>query len=314
MTKSKTGYIISAIIFLALLLMIGYVLFTRRNNEPTYFKVVKVVDGDTIDVDIYGSIQRVRLIGIDTPEVVDPRKPIQCFGQEASDKAKELLTDQKVRLEPDFSQDDKDQYNRLLRYVFLPDNTNVNQLMIAQGYAHEYTYNLPYQYQAEFKQAEASAKENKLGLWADDACNGNTAHKDWLTFTDKTINLSFQYPKVLTTKYIHIQNWPPQIKTETGSFVCNESGTEITAAGKTEKRIVDNRTYCLTKESEGAAGSTYTNYIYAFAKADKMITLIFSLRAVQCDNYDDPQKSKCKAERESFDVDAVADEIIQTLR
>lgn len=137
------------------------------------YRVVKVVDGDTIDVDIDGETSRLRLIGIDTPETVDPRKPVQCFGIAASNKAKELLSNRFVTLEADESQGNKDKYGRLLRYVFLPDGTNYGLFMISEGYAHEYTYNLPYKYQAEFKQAEIDAVNGNKGLWSPDTCSGN---------------------------------------------------------------------------------------------------------------------------------------------
>ena len=136
------------------------------------FLVSTVVDGDTIKVNINGTVETLRLIGIDTPETVDPRKPVQCFGREASNKAKELLTGKNVRLEADPTQGERDSYNRLLRYVFFSDGESFNKLMISQGYAHEYTHNLPYKYQAEFNEAEKYARENKLGLWADDTCAG----------------------------------------------------------------------------------------------------------------------------------------------
>lgn len=139
-----------------------------------YFTVVKVVDGDTIDVMINGNTERLRLIGIDTPETVDPRKPVQCFGIEASNKAKSLLAGTRVALEQDASQDERDAYGRLLVYVFLQDGTNFNHYMIAEGYAHEYTYRIPYKYQAEFKAAEAKARNSDKGLWSPAACNGNT--------------------------------------------------------------------------------------------------------------------------------------------
>jgi micrococcal nuclease len=143
-------------------------------TEPAtdLYSVSSVVDGDTIKVNIAGTVETIRLIGIDTPEVVDPRKPVQCFGVEASNKAKELLTGQSVRLETDPTQGERDIYGRLLRYVFLSDGTNFNKLMIQEGYAYEYTYNLPYKYQNEFKQAESYARENNLGLWSPDTCNG----------------------------------------------------------------------------------------------------------------------------------------------
>jgi micrococcal nuclease len=140
------------------------------NAASPLLKVTKVVDGDTIDVEIDGKVERVRLIGIDTPETVDPRKPVECFGKEASDRAKKVLGGQSVKLEADATQDERDKYGRLLRYVFLADGTNFNEQMIRDGYAHEYTYHLPYKYQTEFKTAEKEAKAAKRGLWADGAC------------------------------------------------------------------------------------------------------------------------------------------------
>lgn len=140
-------------------------------NAPTNlgekYKVVKVIDGDTVDVLINGKTERLRLIGINTPETLDPRKPVECFGVEASNKAKELLTDKYVFLESDPSQGERDKYERLLRYVFLENGESFNLKMIKEGFAHEYTYDLPYKYQKEYKEAEKNARENTLGLWGD---------------------------------------------------------------------------------------------------------------------------------------------------
>ncbi|EKD46932.1 MAG: hypothetical protein ACD_67C00012G0001, partial [uncultured bacterium] len=139
------------------------------------FDVVGVTDGDTIKASINGKTEAVRLIGMDTPETVDPRKPVQCFGKESSDKAKQLLENKKVRLESDPVQGDRDTYGRLLRYVFLEDGTFFNKKMIEDGFAHEYTFqNKTGKYQTEFKDAENSARENKRGLWAPETCNGDT--------------------------------------------------------------------------------------------------------------------------------------------
>ena len=86
--------------------------------SATLYKVTKVRDGDTIEVDYNGKTEAVRLVGIDTPETVDPRKPVQCFGVEASNKLKLLLSDTSVSLEVDETQSDRDKYGRLLRFVF----------------------------------------------------------------------------------------------------------------------------------------------------------------------------------------------------
>lgn len=137
--------------------------------------VAKVVDGDTITVTMNGELETIRLIGINTPETVDPRDPIECFGVEASNKAGELLLGRKVRVEKDPTQGDRDKYDRLLAYVFRDDGLFINKFMIEQGYAYEYTYNLPYEYQAEFKAAQSSARSQHRGLWADGVCDQQPA-------------------------------------------------------------------------------------------------------------------------------------------
>lgn len=138
--------------------------------ERISYPVFSVTDGDTLKLTINGINEPIRLIGIDTPETVHPTKPVQCFGVEASNKAKEILTGQNVFLEKEPSQGERDKYDRLLGYIILEDGRNFNKLMIEEGYAYEYTYNLPYKYQAEFKQAQINAKENKKGLWAEGVC------------------------------------------------------------------------------------------------------------------------------------------------
>lgn len=130
-------------------------------------KVVRVIDGDTIEVSLNNKKEMVRLIGIDAPETVDPRKTVECFGKEASNKAKEMLDGKTITLESDPTQGNRDKYQRLLRYVFI-NHLNFNKLMISEGYAHEYTYQSnPYKYQLEFIIAEKSARESKVGLWSD---------------------------------------------------------------------------------------------------------------------------------------------------
>ena len=142
---------------------------TKAPNGSLY-KIISVIDGDTIQVMIDDKKETIRLIGINSPETVDPRKPVECFGKEASAFAKSKLTGKSVRLEADSSQGERDKYSRLLRYVFLEDGTNFDKLMISEGYAYEYTYNLPYKYQADFKKAQKDAELTKKGLWADNVC------------------------------------------------------------------------------------------------------------------------------------------------
>jgi len=132
--------------------------------------VLYVVDGDTIAVSIDGKKENVRFIGIDTPETKDPRKLVQCFGREAAEETKRMLTGQTVILLSDPTQGDRDKYKRLLRYIILPDGTNVNAHLIAEGYAHEYTYGIPYLFQDDFKHAQRKAREEKKGLWNETVC------------------------------------------------------------------------------------------------------------------------------------------------
>lgn len=138
------------------------------NAQQETFKVAHVVDGDTIKL---SNDQVVRYIGIDTPETVDPRKPVQCFGKEASDKNRELVEGKEVRLEKDVSETDK--YGRILRYVYIGD-TFVNDYLVRNGYAHSSSYPPDVKYQDQFRKAEEEARNNKRGLWADNACKVET--------------------------------------------------------------------------------------------------------------------------------------------
>ncbi|MDO8604289.1 MAG: thermonuclease family protein [bacterium] len=149
-------------------------LTSSSTPQYAYYSVVSVIDGDTIKVNVNGVTVTLRLIGMDTPETVDPRKPVQCFGKEASSKAKELLANTKVRLEKDSTQGELDKYGRTLAYAYREDGLFYNKYMIEQGYAHEYTYNTPYRYQVEFKAAQKSAQENAKGLWSSTTCSGDT--------------------------------------------------------------------------------------------------------------------------------------------
>lgn len=132
--------------------------------EQNQVLITKVIDGDTVDVQIGNQKNVVRLIGINAPETN------QCFGKEATDKAVQILSSKTVSLESDPTQGDRDKYRRLLRYVFI-NNVNFDELMVKEGFAKEYTYDKPYKYQSEFKNAQTDAQTNKRGLWADNACS-----------------------------------------------------------------------------------------------------------------------------------------------
>lgn len=137
-------------------------------------KVTRVIDGDTIEIEPSASSgqkvrERVRYLGIDTPETVDPRKPVQCFGVEASKKNRELVEGKAVRLEKDIT--DKDKYGRLLRYVYVDPSVSsgqvlfVNLELVKQGFAFSYTYPPDVKHQTEILEAEKEAREANRGLW-----------------------------------------------------------------------------------------------------------------------------------------------------
>lgn len=177
-----------------------------------YYAVTEVVDGDTLKINMNGTIETLRLIGIDTPETVDPRKPVQCFGVEASNRAKALLSGQKVRIESDPTQDTRDKYGRLLAYIYRDDGLFFNKAMVADGYAYEYTYDKPYKYQAEFKAAQLAAQSVGKGLWSPDTCNGKADPVAQSTgskyYTSSHYSAKYYYPescdgwKSLSEKYL----------------------------------------------------------------------------------------------------------------
>lgn len=127
------------------------------NNENILVR--RVIDGDTIELE---NGEHVRYIGIDAPETVDPRKPVQCFGIEASRRNRELVEGKEVVLEKDIS--DRDRYGRLLRYVRLRDKL-INLVLVQEGYARVFAYPPDVKYGGEFIQAEKTARERNLGLW-----------------------------------------------------------------------------------------------------------------------------------------------------
>lgn len=138
-------------------------------------QIVRVVDGDTLRLRVDGKEEAVRMIGLNTPESVDPRRPVECLGKEASAQLGELLRGvTAVQVEPDPTQDTRDRFGRLLLYVWLPSGTLLNKEMIRLGYAHEYTYDQPYRFQADFKAAQKEAEVAKRGLWAPGTCEATS--------------------------------------------------------------------------------------------------------------------------------------------
>lgn len=143
---------------------------TSQTSAPASsekYLVTKVVDGDTFQINYNGQKVSVRMVGIDTPETVDPRRPVGCFGKNASNETKRLIEGKEVVLIKDIS--DTDKYNRLLRYVYLPlsggQNLFINDYLVRQGFAKAYTYPPDVKYNERFLEAEKEARENLRGLW-----------------------------------------------------------------------------------------------------------------------------------------------------
>jgi micrococcal nuclease len=131
--------------------------------------VVKVTDGDTIRVqNLKGKEFGVRVVGIDTPETVDPRTPVQCFGPKASAEAKKRLSGKRVRLVRDPKSEKIDKYGRTLAYVQTKDGDDYGLGMIKDGLAREYTYKRPHDRQKEYRRAQNEAKVEKKGMWGVD--------------------------------------------------------------------------------------------------------------------------------------------------
>jgi len=129
----------------------------------TEARVTRVIDGDTIDVDLNGTIYRVRYIGIDTPELGDSRLEVRELAQAATDANKRLVEGAVVRLEKDVSETDK--YGRLLRYVYV-GSLFVNAELVKLGYAQVATYPPDVKYEALFLSLQKEAREAGRGLWA----------------------------------------------------------------------------------------------------------------------------------------------------
>jgi micrococcal nuclease len=128
-------------------------------------KVLRVVDGDTI---VVSPNERVRLIGVDTPETAHPVKAVQCFGREAKEFTRRMADGQTVRLVLDQSnavRRHRDKYGRILAYVYLEDGTQLNADLIRRGYAHAYT-RFPFRYIVEFRALEREARRQEVGLWS----------------------------------------------------------------------------------------------------------------------------------------------------
>ncbi|MCC7522793.1 thermonuclease family protein [Candidatus Uhrbacteria bacterium] len=146
----------------------------RQAATSTNAVITRVVDGDTVEARLdTGDEATVRLLGINTPETVDPRRPVECFGKEASNYMKQMVDGQRVRLDADTQADDIDKYGRLLRNIVLDDGTDINARMVRDGYAYAYIdFPLNKNRKAELVRLEEEARTAERGLWSQETCAG----------------------------------------------------------------------------------------------------------------------------------------------
>ena len=146
-----------------------------RYDTPEKRLVIRVIDGDTI---VVSPNEKVRLIGVDTPETAHPKKAAQCFAKDAKAFTLKMVERQSIRLvldESNAARDHKDRYGRTLAYVYFDDGTMLNAELIRKGYAHAYT-RFPFRYSVEFRQLERSARSQAVGLWASCPLNASRSN------------------------------------------------------------------------------------------------------------------------------------------
>lgn len=136
----------------------------------------------------------------------------------------------------------------------------------------------------------------------------------WKTVSDAAQGFEYSYPETLGTKYIDANVWPPKVTVTDGKFSCETTSPSSSLPNMTTEPTIDSRVYCVTAVVEGAAGSAYMTYTYATEENGKIISLDFVLRYPRCINYDNPQKTECQIELDSFDLDGLIGQIVASLR
>lgn len=214
----------------------------KKNNNQNEFaskdwqtyqkaKVKYAVDGDTIWVDINGKDEKVRFVGVNTPEVAKDGKPAEFMAEEAKDFTNEALKNKEIYLERDIS--DRDKYNRLLRYIWLeepatsPTLTDIekktlNGILVKEGYAYANYYKPDIKYQEYLKDLEKSAQDNKKGIWSD----GTETSKE-----NKKIDQSYLIKGNKNSKVYHLPEWDSYDTVKEKNAVYFETEKEAKEAG-----------------------------------------------------------------------------------
>lgn len=127
--------------------------------EKQKVRVIKVIDGDTIEID---TGQRVRYLGVDTPEMNFYGKKAECFAHEATKRNKELVGDKEIEIEKVISE--TDEFGRILRFVYV-DGVSVSEILLKEGMGREQSIAPDVKYVEDLARAEQEARENRRGLW-----------------------------------------------------------------------------------------------------------------------------------------------------
>ncbi|MBP9015989.1 MAG: thermonuclease family protein [Candidatus Atribacteria bacterium] len=143
------------------LIIILFLFFYFQSEKEGTYLVTRVIDGDTIEL---ANGEKVRYIGVDTPELHHPQKEVEYYAQEAYEANRRLVEGKRVRLELDV--EERDRYGRILAYVYV-DDLMVNEWLVANGYARVATFPPNVKYAERFLQLEREARQAKVGLWAD---------------------------------------------------------------------------------------------------------------------------------------------------
>jgi micrococcal nuclease len=168
--RRRSYHLASLIVFIILAIATKYGWLDKsaqvaQSNQAGDYTVIRAVDGDSMDVDMYGHAETVRFIVIDTPETHKPNTPVQCYGPEAASYTKSQVEGKQVRLQADSLDTNRDRYGRLLRYVYLPDDSLLQDQLVSQGYAFAYTQ-FPFEKKAAIVAEEQAAKHAGKGLWS----------------------------------------------------------------------------------------------------------------------------------------------------
>ncbi len=138
------------------------------------------------------------------------------------------------------------------------------------------------------------------------------ASSQWNSTT--TDGIAFSYPEKLGVQYIRPAQWPPRISVSSGAYSCNQTPPASSLPERIMEMTINGQAYCVGAASQGAAGSIYTDYSYATRIGDRTVTAMFALQYPQCLNYDDQQRTACQRERETFDLNNLADRIVSSVQ